>query len=152
MKNKYYTPTTEEFHVGFEYEIEDLAPNFKDRCWRSMVWDMLDSTSTVIDIGLDNYRVKHLDREDIESFGFEKDNNSDEYDNFISNDSDVEIFFDSGNILILDYQNTNSSIFREYELGNGAKYNGQKSALFNGVIKNKSELKRVLTQVRVIEK
>ena len=25
MKDKYYTPEIEEFHVGFEYEIEDLG-------------------------------------------------------------------------------------------------------------------------------
>ena len=67
MKDKYYTPEIEEFHVGFEYEV-----NYgKDR-WVKEGLHYAPQVVTLPYKNLENIRVKHLDREDIESLGFGK--------------------------------------------------------------------------------
>lgn len=62
---KYYTPELSEFHVGFEYEYTLLAG------WRSNTFQ-LDSNIQALEqaINAGYIRVKHLDREDIESLGW----------------------------------------------------------------------------------
>lgn len=79
--NKYYTPELSEFHVGFEFELRNSSGKVFD-------WEKAVVTNPIsIDLsGMDNdyemstfasdikdeyVRVKFLDREDIESFGFE---------------------------------------------------------------------------------
>jgi hypothetical protein len=62
MKNKYYTPEIEEFHVGFEYERNQYNNNI----WFKYVVERKD----VLDHSDKDIRVKYLDREDIESAGF----------------------------------------------------------------------------------
>jgi hypothetical protein len=71
--SKYYTPTIEEFHVGFEYEFL----SFQDETWRKATVTVRDESVyaehfTFIDTEnhIDRRRVKYLDREDIESLGF----------------------------------------------------------------------------------
>ena len=73
MEHKYYTPTIEEFHVGFEYEFL----SFQDETWRKAIVTVKDESVhaehfSFIDTEkhLDRRRVKYLDREDIESLGF----------------------------------------------------------------------------------
>lgn len=62
-KEKYYTPTIEEFHVGFEIQIV----NIENAQWGIYVIKKEDSFK---EFDLDFCRVKYLDKEDIESFGF----------------------------------------------------------------------------------
>ena len=75
MENKYYTPTIEEFHVGFEYEYLN-----RDK-WISTVMEEFDEGMTPGTIFCNEdgtlgeeaskvIRVKCLDKEDIESLGF----------------------------------------------------------------------------------
>jgi hypothetical protein len=65
MKNeKYYIPSIEEFHVGFEYEAMMIH---EDRFLKHIVEELNHITGFSPPTEL---RVKHLDREDIESFGF----------------------------------------------------------------------------------
>lgn len=60
-RNKYYTPTIEEFHVGFQYE------------YNSGKWDkhiILDQNHLIYAIAdVKSTRVKYLDKENIESLG-----------------------------------------------------------------------------------
>ena len=126
MENKYYVPDITEFRIGFEYEIE-MGGN----------WYLRDIPfyQLVDDSGLE-YRVKYLDREDIESFGFEFDK---KYEKFI-------IVNDSNDIVFLTmYSNYNSLIGKDYGMG------CNETILFRGKIKNKSELQQVLKMVGVIE-
>jgi hypothetical protein len=65
MKDKYYTPELEEFHIGFEYE------------WRNSEEDSWKKENSPTRITVKDYkdqihglRVKYLDKEDIESTGF----------------------------------------------------------------------------------
>lgn len=66
MENKYYTPTIEEFHIGFEYEWLDEEGN----------WNKENTPTEITPDGYDEQeyglRVKYLNKEDIESLGFKK--------------------------------------------------------------------------------
>ena len=125
MENKYYTPTIEEFHVGFEFESnyvgfssdlkwkKILLNNSHDWFWTAYKQDAVET----------EFRVKYLDKEDIESLGF------------------TQITYDCYNLPIGDeelrllFENDIFKIFL------ADKYSDM---LFQGTIKNKSELKRVL--------
>jgi len=77
-QTKYYTPTLEEFHVGFEFEILERNTN----AWIRLTFNEYSSLSDVYTttghnkfsaieaIKNNNLRVKCLDKEDIESLGF----------------------------------------------------------------------------------
>lgn len=140
---KYYTPTLEEFHVGFEFELEIeratsanniknifLPCTFGNNQDGGEAWELLsgyavhnkDSILAVIRdaVNNDKVRVKYLDREDIESLGWEK------YGaNFIKPGANLLLHAD-GSIMILkgDFP------------------------VFSGIIKNKSELKRLMKQLQ----
>lgn len=64
--NKYYTPTSDEFHLGFRYEtmwgVEGI-----DEEWLVDIWEEDSCLEYLKDI---KTRVKHLDREDIEELGW----------------------------------------------------------------------------------
>lgn len=69
-ENKYYTPEIEEFHVGFEYEItngyEWVKKSFCHEDFNTFLYQHLYNA-----INQQHVRVKFLDREDIESLGWE---------------------------------------------------------------------------------
>ena len=88
MEKKYYTPSIEEFHVGFEYEInqnnkwikKEFNPVKKDDSITSNLFEFddvykrlksitnrWDSEKKKVVVSYEEIRVKHLDREDIES-------------------------------------------------------------------------------------
>lgn len=151
MKDKYYTPTKEEFYIGFEYEVLQKAPEpnsptslhftflpeltedtwFKYKYPDPFLGYNLDKLFKVNDI-----RVKYLDKDDIEDLGFKHlgDNNF-----LLRNDncdwSRIE--------MQLDEKNTN------IEIGNCMSYEDY-MCFFNGSIKNKSELKVLLKQLNIL--
>jgi hypothetical protein len=136
-QTKYYTPTIEEFHVGFEYE--ELDPDYQGQSdgkqWKSIKL----SKEGLISIATNwkyfqEYRVKYLDREDIESLGFEY----------------------KRTIKCLQFSDGMNSL--AFYLNGTGSYNGinniqitsfGKSILFRGLVKNKSELKRILKQIGI---
>lgn len=71
MENKYYTPKIEEFHVGFEYEYrikgEDWKNNESDEVACDLECDEI--TQIRLDLANSQIRVKYLDEQDIISFG-----------------------------------------------------------------------------------
>lgn len=131
--SKYYTPEIEEFHVGFEYdtlgkELNESNGRYED-IWRKSVVDDDDGD---IQNPFDNFnygiqtqtiRVKHLDREDIESFKLDPEK----------------------------YKITKE--FNHYHISEKlmitADENPRWSIRFSGTIKNKSELKRLLKQLGI---
>lgn len=128
MTDKYYTPTIEEFHVGFEYEVQ-LSKEFDQ--WmpvqitpenHAMNFDRLDKLETT--------RVKYLDREDIESLGWEY-INSKLYHSYKLNGK-ILYPLDDGDSLIT----------------NG-KYGIAEETFFKGTIKNKSELKKLMQMLNI---
>lgn len=164
MENKYYTPEIEEFHVGFEYEEFEIVgsglevPNiiikyseeyfnevhsndkyFKHRKFIRKVCDkqtvsLFSSTSfseKYTPLLIDNrIRVKYLDKEDIESFGFE----------YINNVRDLA----KDNIRIRTY------IGEQFEIPTICIYRDE-NTIFSGTIKNKTDFKRLLKQLSIID-
>ena len=126
--SKYYTPSIEEFHVGFEYEssyLEDYDT------WKKEIIDTVDvgyfySTYTG-DAVPTEFRVKYLDREDIESLGFECMGGNWYHDNKA-------------------YQIIGT--WESIEISRGQ--HEYRDVLFKGTIKNKSELKKILKMLGIL--
>ena len=132
-KEKYYTPEIEEFHVGFEFEYRGGV----DAKWERKVftsWDNTEYNSWVrVSENIPNsvapifYRVKYLDKEDIESLGWKPLN--EKFDYFKLNTHKLCLNTDN-NICI---------------------YDDCMDIVFNGTVKNKSELKRLMKQLSITE-
>lgn len=143
--NKYYTPTIEEFHFGFEYENRLTQEDnwFKVKA----AWDDLDSVYDDDEHDYKNfpllYRVKHLDQEDIESLGFNLKHKS------------IDLWFERPGIFLREdgYHLKNIKLnygTHDKRLKITFDYTSAESQVhFEGNIKNKSELKKLLTQLGI---
>lgn len=136
MENKYYIPETSEFHVGFEYERFCGGPMFQG--WQKYTCDQdyCDGRENVLVLpgDSDQIRVKYLDREDIEELGWEKQETD-------YNGTPVFKLKDKGWYMDVDKDNN-------CYIHNGEAYE-QNECIFYGVIKNKSELKRVMGMIKL---
>jgi hypothetical protein len=159
-KEKYYTPTIEEFHVGFEYEYNN------NHVWMHEPtkgeWKKEEYINGVGQDGESDYheimnmlehnevRVKHLDREDIESLGWEDCDTPTGYAGGHYWIKDAELKHGNRNIVeemhLIHQPLTNwILIWQVMRLTTGDTNNTR----FSGVIKNKSELKRLLKQIGI---
>lgn len=138
-ESRYYTPTIEEFHVGFEYEIWDDM-NDGDYQWFPTIFGgiigKLSALQYSVDITVVNnilnqggIRVKYLDREDIESLGFKYLGRGDR-EIYVRGEWELQTFV----YPVFQVRVTN---------------NVGSTRFFNGELKNKSELKRILKQIGV---
>lgn len=132
MENKYYTPSIEEFHVGFEYETYS-----DQKGWEPKVYGLLD----FIDWGYDgNYicvgsvRVKYLDQSDIEELGW------------IKNDRPLSHEWELGEWRLMFYRARPDANVRLYKCGITPGTFRENIYLD---IKNKSALKQVMEMVGV---
>jgi hypothetical protein len=119
----YYTPELEEFHIGFECEYLDPLRNLSS--WKERIIENkfhIPSQQHLLSL----FRVKKLNKEDIESFGFKQ--GSLKYQYFTNRYSLIDLL-----------NNKYSITDNRYE-----------SVIFYGIIKNKSELRRILKQTEVI--
>lgn len=149
--NKYYTPEIEELHVGFECEHTSNMSAFKvddtDRIYveklnqhdlsRYLIWEAEEG-------GLEKFiRVKYLDQEDIESFGF------------ILKGKAIDLWFEREGIYLRDDGYHLQNIKLQYGLhDNRLKFTfvytgGDEDVHFEGKIKNKSELKKLMKQLQI---
>jgi len=128
MENKYYTPTIEEFHVGFEYEYEDINEGGASLSWYKGT--IKANEAYIIDQLFEHddldFRVKLLDREDIDSLGWKMLHEK----NFLFNER-----------FCLQINETYIHIHDNSFIGT--------LVLFNGTIKNKSELQKLMTQLNI---
>jgi len=138
--NKYYTPKVEEFHVGFEYEAKsNIGGNFFKTAFGDSNGEYTNELSDLyLDIKLNQIRVKYLDREDIESLGFK--DSVFERQNFGFNDT---TYF---NIKNLGRENHYTIKYREEN-----SWGGGEGILFQGQIKNKSELRKLMYQLNILK-
>lgn len=140
MNNKYYTPSIEEFHIGFEFQKWQVH----DLYYQTLIMQA-DINLTFIEERLQEIRVKYLDTEDIESLGFTK-NISGE----IPSHSNYYKLNDNKIIQITEYWSheklRRSNLIRIYT---GVQHQYPYSEVFRGEIKNKSELKRLLKQLNI---
>lgn len=169
MENKYYTPSIEEFHIGFEFEWKGIGLRETD----TGEWTKtnLSKISSIFSRAFDEFikwnlfRVKYLDREDIESLGFKVEENSyqemsadTQYTaTYIMKDG-TTVFFRFISFLEIDKnpdvydgridmykQNTT-----RYDWKTRCWINEPRSThIFTGTIKNKSELKVLLKQLGI---
>jgi hypothetical protein len=138
-ENKYYTPSIEEFHVGFEYERFIPRSNAtEEECWDklSMSVNYLSLDELDDEIIEKEIRVKYLDKEDIEDLGFDLDIIRvvipDKYEPYLNLNNGVGIIFNK----------TNSSV--RITIPCDKIY---RKIVFDGKIKNKSELKEILEKI-----
>lgn len=132
MTNKeYYTPSIEEFHIGFEYELKSAGEEGPKE-WRFRTIEradfigLIESYSRRPDFS-EKVRVKYLDSGDLESLGYTRTTKGE--DVIWRNPNNISVIIEAG------YKNG-------YIIHNG-------SSTFSGVIRNKSELKQVLRMLRV---
>ncbi len=127
MENKYYTPDLEEYHVDFEFEYLDEDDNTWNKTTINNQSQLCNWTGFEI-----QKRVAYLSQSDIESFGFECTGvHVDELEFEVDEETFLTLEPD-GYVRIADY-------------GEGDV------TRFSGVIKNKSELNKLLKQLNIIE-
>jgi hypothetical protein len=147
MENKYYTPKIEEFHVGFECEWQS---KIRKETWNNQVCDT-DLISIAYDEFehadeeepfKDQFRVKYLDKEDIESLGWVRRN--DKIKAICKNEFNF-------NRLIMSFLSNGLVIIRRPNDKNLSAYGNlpQLHTIFSGFLKNKSEFKRVMEQLGI---
>ena len=128
MKDKYYTPEIEEFHIGFEYEA-NVYNIKKGYFWFKTKMDL------TFDFYAGNTRVKYLDKEDIESLGYKPQYPDMQNTGFINKN-----IYEEGAIIISLRGDNQVSITKCY-------HPNTSTLIFT--IKNKSELKRLLKMLEI---
>ena len=143
--SKYYTPTIEEFHVGFIHEYV----NTNTATWYSTQIDVsmeIKAAEQTLEYFPERLRVKHLDRKDIESLGWVNKRSHGHTSFFIEkkdgdNSRDYKLcymFEDNPSSLVI------LKADKAWVMGT-SKWR----PIFSGDIKNKSELKRILKQIGI---
>jgi len=123
MSKEYYIPTIEEFHIGFECEA-----NYNNKMMIPIT--MQGVGQEVVDYHKQNvYRVKYLDKEDIESLGFTVAKNDPYW---------------------YDYKNSRFYLYKDNPISKYWTISDEESQFgFTGSIKNISELKVLLKQLNI---
>jgi hypothetical protein len=138
MTPKYYTPEISEFCIGFEYEVHN------NDIWEKQI---LEEDMIITGIGCDEdtnqpfhrkrfdlnrFRVKHLDREDIQECEWE-----------LRTDENKDIHnpeYTIGRWYFKTYPNGFCTIYDDTAVD---------EYCFRGIIKNKSELKKLMVQLGI---
>jgi len=140
----YYTPNIEEFHVGFEYEAKVISENyshyeFSDVPRVGINWgDLEGKYLNIIELLLlrKKIRVKYLDKEDIESLGFIYSSTRRQYELYHTDRQSRYEINENNNTYTISLCSLTKEIHIPYNL-------------FIGLIKNKSELKKLLKQLEI---
>lgn len=137
MKETHYTPTIEEFHVGFEYEQKPYY--YENQAYGDFKPSILSNAGTIqwieLELKAGNVRVKRLHKDDIVSLRwvFQKlEDNGVMRFTFYDRGINLELYYDTGTKLTrikLDHS--------DY----GQIY-------FEGMIKNKSELIKIMKMIK----
>lgn len=148
MDNKYYTPSVEEFYIGFECEIYNSNNEwFPILFTKGHLYNDLKFIDKFEDNLENSFRVKYLDKEDIESLGWVLINEirspftNKLLDRFMIN---KEHGFNTGDNWFLNEQDNNWNI-------KSTSYSSYGSAIqdIQLKIKNKSELKVLMKQLGI---
>lgn len=135
--NKYYTPLIEEFHIGFEFEVNNSN-------WKRIKLDVLmcgwDLPHLNTYIKENRIRVKYLDKEDIESLGWT-------YMELYHREAIQIGCQKSDDIKTFELENFNIVVINNNY--NSLRIRRNNPTIFEGVIKNKSELKKLMKQLDI---
>lgn len=133
MENKYYTPTIDEIYVGFE-----LEENLLDEGWNKVIFSLNSvDYSLLLNGNLDYYRVKYLDKEDIESLGWVYRHSEENSPCICYNKDNIDIIFNPRNNWVLITKGDSQTDWLNWK------------TIYAGNIKNKSELKKLLKQLGI---
>ena len=129
-ESKYYTPTIEEFRVGFKYEVQQQEEQYGQCVYGNIYEPTRHELGDNID--LNHVRVKLLDREDIEELGF----------THIG-----ALWFENKELdcRIRKWKDLELDIYKNWSTNDGNISDMCK--VFAGKIKNKSELQQILKMV-----
>ena len=138
--NKYYTPTKEELHIGFEVELKSTVTGTKSND-NIEVW--IPGTITTLKgfvkalsyLESDLIRVKYLNQSDIESLGWKE--TCTDY-----------IYTIATNKVQLRYNDT-VALLEMYKENNTFTIMYSCECIFKGTIKNKSELKQLMKWLNI---
>ena len=158
-EGKYYTPSIEEFHVGFEYELLKRKSVY-DAEWKfeiikrvfdvNVVSNSYDWARFNIDLKDKEIRVKYLDADDIESLGWKNGESSSPY-------YKQELFriivnnvgFNDTTIYTLTILKSSKQLSLTIE--HHSSWHNSRNEMFI-IIKNKSELKKLMNQLGIKNK
>lgn len=141
MDNKYYTPKIEEFHIGFECEIKDIPPPEED--WHQHIISKYNQFELLEEwLEEKSIRVKWLDIEDCESLGWEQPDKNGWY--HFKDNYRYRLYLGSG---MLPPNSTHLELFIHSKTSDDDK--PANSPVFRGIVKNKSELKRLMEQLGI---
>jgi len=155
QEKKYYTPEIEEFHVGFEYESKTKPSND----WRPRITNIY-RDNIILNDALNGkceleVRVKYLDQADIEELGWQIRKEAEGTNPYLYRLKPQKLIFPHNPELHTVYlaQTTSSYkrclIYLQQDSIIGVEKNMPEILLFNGIIKNKSELKRLMKQLGI---
>jgi hypothetical protein len=150
MENKYYTPEISEFYLGFEYELlgssGKMIPGGITQKWEILEYSLdasylndEDDLKELLDCG--EIRVKYLDSSDIEELGFTYKGKT------------IDVWFEKeGNFDMGTWTSYKCQL--HYGLHDNRLFidmidMGDEVRVFNGIVKNKSELKKVLNMLNI---
>ena len=135
-ESEYYTPSIEEFYVGFEYEHLNKECDSWLPCFYETMLDQR-GNSKLDELNMSLEKVKYLDKEDIESLRW-KDNSYSTFPNGV-----IEVF-KLKHYVFSYYRDEYSTVF-EYTILDELR----NKRLYLGEIKNKSELIKLLKQLNI---
>lgn len=141
---KYYTPEIEEFYIGFEFEWF-FAAKWNNTIYVENVFFPFGEYTLQEEINEKEIRVKYLDKEDLKRLTF----------NPTIDNEEIELSFQSKRfiggpsvgddyriIILHSVKDQSTWIYKNYN-------SGGETDLFKGVIKNISELKKLLKQLQI---
>lgn len=132
MQDKYYTPTIEEFHVGFEFEMY-AGTGWSNQVFPNPWWidGAMGGYKTLENcIEGNNVRAKYLDNTDILDLKWEIDNEIEFIGYYLQKSEGIYVLRPfQGSQLVQMLENDRQ--------------------IFFGIIKNKSELKRLMVQLAI---
>lgn len=131
MENKYYTPSIEEFHAGFEYEMYNgyrwITQEFPNPWFRDSVMGGFKTLEKALE---NNFiRAKYIDQQDIESLGWEH---------------DIEEWYSLGDFSLCHCPELTT-------ISDDSGWYEQNRVFFQGTIRNKSELKQIMHMTGIIK-
>jgi hypothetical protein len=140
-ENKYYTPDIAEFHVGFEYE-ERVGKGLWERTSITQSCDLEFVEDNLEHDDGDKIRVKYLDEQDILSLGYKRPMKEQGHWVMYINHNTIPI--DGRLPCLMFYYEIHNIIIERYHKGITESF-----TIFDGTVKNKSELKIILKQLEI---
>jgi len=148
MENKYYIPSIEEFHVGFEYEqdysIVQRDHEALENPWGYKIFEVKDYEFIDHLVETKFARVKYLDKEDIESLGFHRD--------YVRTKLVANIGFWIKRKYEDHFKSDKSDLYATYSTLTHILSLTRFTSSLDFEIKNKSELKKLLKQLNINDK